>query len=142
MDCKIEPGTARLTITPHPPTVKVIHNFALEHLKAATIFRDHVVKLEAENAGKEWGSFCEEIRSYVSACILSATAALEALINELFIAHNCRLRNLFTDFEKEFWGPRGIERKTILYKYQLALEMLGKPRLDDELERPLHLYAL
>ena len=110
--------------------VRPIYNFAWQHLKAATIFRDQLIELERANAGKEWGSFIEEIRSYGSACILSSTAALEALINELFIAPN-RLHHSLTDFETEFWGTKGIERKPILKKYQIALDKLVQPRLDE-----------
>lgn len=112
-------------------TGRVIANFAWQHLKAATTFRDHVSRLEAEHAGQPFGEFFEEIRSYGSACIMSTAASLEALINELFIAHNSRLRTRLHDFESDFWGKRGIERKGILDKYQLALEMLGQPRLDE-----------
>jgi hypothetical protein len=53
------------------------------------------------------------------------------LINELFIAHNEKLRSQIADFEEEFWGKRGIERKPILEKYQLALQMLGVAPLDE-----------
>lgn len=108
----------------------VIANFAWQHLKAATMFRDHLFRLEAKNAGQPFGSFFEEIRSYGSACIMSAAASLEALINELFIAHNSPLRQQLPDFEEKFWGLDGIERKPILRKYQLALEMLNKPPLN------------
>jgi hypothetical protein len=62
---------------------------------------------------------------------MSAVASLEALINELFIAHNSRLRAQLSDFESEFWGLKGIERKSILNKYQKALEMLRQPLLDE-----------
>jgi hypothetical protein len=99
-------------------------------LKAATISRDRVIALEGEHVGQPLGAFFEEIRSYASGCLLSAAASLEALINELYIAHNCRLRTQFADFESEFWGENGIERKRILKKYQLALEMLGAAHLD------------
>jgi hypothetical protein len=64
---------------------------------------------------------------------MSATAALEALINELFIAHDGKLRSLLEDFETGFWGKNGIERKPILKKYQHALAMLNAPPLDERL---------
>ena len=89
-------------------TATLISNFALQHMKAATIFRDHVSRLESENADKPFGQFFEEVRSYGSACIMSATASLEALINELFIDPNLPLRKMLVDFESEFWGNRGI----------------------------------
>ena len=106
-------------------------NFALQHMKAATIFRDHVSRLESENADKPFGQFFEEVRSYGSACIMSATASLEALINELFIDPNLPLRKMLVDFESEFWGNRGIERKSILKKYQTALSMLQATALNE-----------
>jgi hypothetical protein len=110
---------------------RVIANFAWQHLKAATIFRDRVVALEAEYLEEPFGAFFEEVRSFASACLMSAAASLEALINELFIAHDCQLRSQLNDFEEMFWGKQGIERKPILEKYQLALRMLGAPILDE-----------
>lgn len=112
-------------------TATVVANFAWQHLKAATLFRDHVLRLEVENAGEQMGTFFEGIRSYASACIMSSAASLEALINELFIAPNGGLRPMMPDFEKEFWGNGGVERKPILDKYQLALSMLNVAALDE-----------
>ncbi len=114
--------------------VRVVGTFALQHFKAASLFRDHVARLETENRGQEFGSFFEEIRSYSSACILSSVASLEALINEVFIAHGSPLRKACSDFETEFWGPskakeRPIERWPVLKKYNKALAMLGAAEL-------------
>ena len=111
-------------------TGRVIANFAWQHLKAASTFRDHVVELESQNIKQPFGSFFEDIRSYGSACIMSAAASLEALINEFFIAPEGPLRRQLPDFEVEFWGSRGIERKSPIEKYQLALAMLGQPKFD------------
>ena len=112
-------------------TARLIPNFAWQHLKAATIFRDHVIQLEERHLVQPFGPFFEEIRSYASGCIMSSAASLEALINELFIAHQSRLRLKLADFEAEFWGRNGIERKPILDKYQLALDMLQCPLFDE-----------
>jgi hypothetical protein len=109
---------------------RVTANFALQHLKAATIFRDHVITIELNNAVQRSESCVSEVRSYASACIMSSVASLEALINELFIAPNCCLRPMLKDFDSEFWGDKGIEKKNMLDKYQLALKMLDKPPLD------------
>ncbi|MFZ3124965.1 MAG: hypothetical protein WA129_07615 [Acidovorax sp.] len=87
--------------------------------------------LETANPGKEFGSFFEDVRSYGSGCIMSAAASLEALINECFIDPVGPLRTQLTDFESQFWGPGGIEWKSPLEKYQIALTMLGKSRLDE-----------
>lgn len=109
----------------------VVANFAWQHLKAATTFRDQVKVLERLHCGQSLGDFFEDIRSYSSATIMSATAALEALINEHFIATNYHLRPMLTNFEADFWGRNGIERTPILQKYKLALEMLKAQPLDE-----------
>ena len=92
-----QPPPAQLRITGMQVTGRVIANFALQHFHAATLFRDHLLRLEAEHAGHQYGAFFESIRCYASACIMSAAASMEALINELFIAHGSVL-------------PRSIER--------------------------------
>jgi hypothetical protein len=112
-------------------TARLIPNFAWQHLKAATIFRDHVIQLEKRHLDHPFGSFFEDIRSYASGCIMSSAASLEALINELFIAHDSPLRLKLADFEADFWGKNGIERKPILDKYQFALDMLQCPLFDE-----------
>jgi hypothetical protein len=112
-------------------TARVIANFACQHLIAATHFRDQTHLLEERFRDQPLGDFFQDIRSYCSACLMSATASLEALINELFIARNCQLRPRLIDFEKDFWGKGGIERRTILEKYQYALRLLGKDPIDE-----------
>lgn len=112
-------------------TARVIANFAWQHLKAATTFRDQVIAIEAQNINQPFGPFFEDIRSYGSACIMSAAASLEALINELFITPEGPLRQKLGDFESEFWGRGGIEWKPPLEKYQVALEMLGHTKLNE-----------
>jgi len=96
-------------------SARIISNFALQHLKAATFFRDRTRDIETQNESQQSGDFYSDIRSYASACILSTAASLEALINELFISHQCRLRALLSDFENEFWGKGKIKEK-IFYR--------------------------
>lgn len=110
--------------------VRQIANFAWQHLKAAKTFCDQSFAIEESALGREFGDFFVDIRSYVSATVLSAAAALEALINEFFIAPNCALRPKIDDFEVSFWGEKGVERKPILEKYKLALSMLGVQPMD------------
>jgi hypothetical protein len=113
----------------------VIHTFALQHFRAAMLFRRHVLEIEDAHQDQPFDPlFFEEIRSFCSACIMSSAATMEALINELFIAQGGPLRNSFCDFEASFWGKRGIERKRILEKYQEALKCLGKQKLDEKTE--------
>lgn len=113
-------------------TGRVIANFAWQHLKAATTFRDQVMAIESQNTTQPFGAFFEDIRSYGSACIMSAAASLEAFINEFFITPEGPLRKQLVDFEAAFWGRGGIEWKPPLEKYQLALEMLGQKRMDEQ----------
>lgn len=112
-------------------TARVVANFALQHLKASATFRDQVISIESQNNDKAFSAFFEDIRSYGSACIMSAAASLEALINEFFITPEGPLRRQLSDFEAAFWGSGGIEKKPPLEKYQIALDMLGQPRLDE-----------
>lgn len=112
-------------------TGRVIATFAWQHLKAASTFRDQVATIEFQNEGQQFGPFFEDIRSYASACIMSASASLEALINEFFIAPEGQLRKMLEDFETAFWGRGGIERKPPLEKYQMALDMLGCVKFDE-----------
>ena len=111
--------------------VRQIANFAWQHLKAARTFRDQSAILERAALGQDFGDFFIDIRSYVSATILSAAASFEALINELFISPHCALRPMLSDFEKAFWGKDGIEHKPILAKYKRALKMLSAEALDE-----------
>jgi hypothetical protein len=127
----VQPPSGQLQNMTMQATGRVIATFAFQHLTAAALFRDHVARIESQNADQGFGAFFEHIRSYGSACIMSSAAALEAFINELFIAHNGKLRALITDFETEFWGRGGFERKPILDKYQQALSMLNMPALDE-----------
>jgi hypothetical protein len=131
IDYVLNADLGRLEAVVMQATGRVIANFAWQHLKAATLFRDRVAALEDEHVNEPFGSFFEEIHSYASACLMSSAASLEALINELFIAHDGKLRSQLKGFEEEFWGKQGIERKSILAKYQLALRILGVTTLDE-----------
>jgi len=113
-------------------TGRVIANFAWQHLKAAATFRDQVISIEYQSTNQAFGAFFEDIRSYGSACIMSTAASLEALVNEFFITPEGPLRQQLGDFEAAFWGRGGIEWKPPIEKYQIALDMLGQPRLDEK----------
>lgn len=123
-------------------TGRVIANFAWQHLKAATTFRDQVISIELQNTGMPFGTYFEDIRSYGTACIMSAAGSLESLINEFFIWPEGPLRQGLQDFESEFWGHKGIEWKPPLQKYQKALEMLGQPKFDERVTTFRDVWAL
>jgi hypothetical protein len=113
--------------------LNVVANFAWQHFKAATYFRDQLMQLEAQHASESRGNFVQDIRACASACIMSTAAGLEALINELFIAPSPAggLRSRIPDFETEFWGRDGIEFEPILKKYQYALKLLNQAPFDE-----------
>ena len=125
---QVPAGAAHISVDGGEATGHVIANFAVQHLQAAKLFRDQVVRLEAGHAGEAFGDFFTEIRSYGSACLMSCAAGLEALINEFFIAHYSPLREKLVDFDRQFWGRNGIEIQNFLKKYQTALRLLrAKP---------------
>ena len=105
---------------------RVIDNFAHQHFFSACLFRDHCIRIESSTEIDRYQAYCE-LRSYASATVMSTAAALEVLINELFIAHGSKLRKTIPDFDSEFWGSKGIERKPPIEKYKLALSLLGAP---------------
>jgi hypothetical protein len=135
----VQPQSGQATVQ---ATFRVVANFGLQHLKAAALFRNHVVRIETQNLDQGLGQFLDELRSYGSACILSSVAALEALINELSITPEGKLRELMPDFEKAFMAYKKEQKKAkkrdggvywvdILEKYQYALTVLSKPKLDE-----------
>jgi hypothetical protein len=113
-------------------TARIVANYAVQHLQAAKLFRNQVVRLEAGHTADAAGDVFNEIRSYGGACLMSCAAGLEALINELFIAHYSPLREKLGDFERQFWGKSGIENQTFLKKYQTALRLLGAKTFDQQ----------
>jgi len=112
-------------------SIRVIANFAWQHMKAAMVFLEHVRTLELTHGQSGFGANFELIRSYASACLMSTVSSLEALINEYYINPYCRLRPMFADFDREFWAKGGVEMKPILVKFQHALRLLGLPTIDE-----------
>lgn len=113
--------------------LSVISNFALQHLIAATLFTKKCSEIEHNNEGKPFDAFFMDIRSYASGAIMSSVAGLEAYINELYIPHESPIRKAIPNFEEEFHNKKNsIERKPILWKYQHALKLLGKQKLNEE----------
>lgn len=132
-------------------TGRAISNFALPHYVAAKTFVQQANAIEVANVGRPFGPFYDGLRTFVSAAVLSSTAAMEAFINESFVAHGGALRTKLKDFDAEFWGDasagagvltrflsqllgrrrrrRGIEMFSILDKYNKALKLLGKPKI-------------
>ncbi|KIG11210.1 hypothetical protein BurMR1_1870 [Burkholderia sp. MR1] len=107
----------------------VVSNFAWQHLKSATSFRDRVKDLESIHQGRAFGAFFEEIRTYASATIMMCVAAADALINELFLMPGI-LRSATSDIELFGQsGKGGILRKPLFERYDRALEKLSCPSI-------------
>jgi len=118
---------------------RVISNFALTHFNAAKHFSQKCGEIESANSDQPFGNYFEEISIYCSSSIISASASLEALINELYIAPG-PLHDSISDFDTFFWGnseTRGFEWESALKKYKKAINLLEKPSLsrDDEAYR-------
>ncbi len=103
---------------------RVISSFVFQHLFSAVLFSRKVRFIEEDNFGKPFGEFFTEIRSYSSASFMASAAAIEANINELYISHGSVLRQNIHNFEEEFWGKNGIEKKPVIDKYKEALKIL------------------
>lgn len=113
-------------------TGRVISNFALTHFAAASEFAEKTAGIEEAHTGQAFGNFWQEISIYWSAAIMSSVAALESLINELYLQTNSPLQQVDGEFDEFFWGKKGLERNPILHKYQTALAQLGIDPFDQD----------
>lgn len=114
--------------------LKVVSNFAWQHMKAATTFRDRLKDLELGNVCQAFGEFFIDIRSYAAASIMMTVASVEALINELMVAPGA-LGDLVTP--KELWGSNGkggILRRPVIDRYKVALKKLACSPIDGSAE--------
>lgn len=129
-------------------SIEVIDTFALQHIRTAVLFRNHLRTLESYKDADDQTKADKftEARSYSSASILAAAASLEALINELFINPFGQLRIGFGDrFDIEFWDgtkkPDGqwdvfpIDREQVHKKYKIALQRLGNLKIDPDINK-------
>jgi hypothetical protein len=103
-------------------------NFAVQHLLVAARLAQEVDTVETSNAGAEFGSFHEVVLGSSVACVVLASAALEAYVNEIFAdraehfsARDHALLNLL-------WTE--YERKGVLDKFDLALRLRTGTVLD------------
>jgi hypothetical protein len=106
------------------------YNFAIQHMNSAISFAKLCYKTEQENAQSKFGSFFDELRSYVSATVFSTVASLEAYANELFADAKdgfISLADLDTSIINTVWDLS--EEKSILDKYQVILSLCGREKL-------------
>jgi hypothetical protein len=107
------------------------HSLSRQHFWAADYFAKRAAEIEAKTK-----PLSDEIRSqhraYVTGAIISAVAALESSINELYLeAQDHTLKGLDSGkvaLLEQFWPE--IEQYPILHKYQTALLIVGASKLD------------
>ena len=103
-------------------TASVRSNLSISHLLAATSFSRAVGAIEAANTGKTFGDFWEDIQASAIACVLTASAGLEAYANELFVDHPVIFPDLRPDVMAKLWEL--YEMKRTLEKFEFALFLL------------------
>jgi hypothetical protein len=117
-------------------TARLKHSFSKQHLAAADYFADQAERIEIAAHSKAEQADPIAHRAYVTGSIVSAAAALESSINELFLEAADRnphtVRGLAPEVLARMEGLwLRIERKPLLEKYQIALILADKPRLDE-----------
>lgn len=137
--------------------------FSDYHVRAAAYFARESAGMERENAGRPWGEINETVfyehRACVMGAVLSSAAFLEAAINELFVdavKHEAEDPELTpTDPPRpvdhlprgarklmaQMW-PFDVDRLKILGKYDAALVLNGKPKMDASTRPPQDVDAL
>ena len=103
-------------------------NLAVQHLLAAARFSREVGELENQHKGEQWGAFWESLFHPAIACILTAVASLEAYANELFSDRNTLFPEYSPELMDNLWET--YEQKPILEKFEFALLLLRKPKMD------------
>jgi hypothetical protein len=99
----------------------------VQHMCAAARFSREVGKLECENAGQLSGEFWYAIFDNAVACVLTATASLEAYANQVFSDREILFSSYPAPLLHNLWET--YEQKPILEKFEFALLLLNKPQL-------------
>ena len=121
-------------------TADVRSNFSIAHLLSATMFSRAVGALEAENEGKIFGDFWEDILANAIATVFTSVAALESYANELFVDHAIVFPELRLEVMSKLWEL--YEQKPILDKYEFALLLRQGEALNKGASPYQHIAAL
>ena len=116
-------GTSTVTAT---ATLRV--NLAVQHLLAAARFSRDVGRPEEVHRGAQFDAFWESIFHPAIACTLTTVASLEAYANELFSDRNTLFPGYSPELIHNLWET--YEQKPILEKFEFALLLLRKPKMD------------
>ena len=102
-------------------------NLSYFQMRAAAQFARKAGEIEQRHTGDEWGPSYDEITLHVISAIVMAASSLEAFINEVFLNANIYLPS-HEKAVKARW-PK-YEQKKVLEKFQLAMRLRAKKRLD------------
>ncbi len=134
-------GAAKGRSVSQAAAIKTRANFAGQHLLSAAKFARMSGDAETNNEGGSSAdsSLFQDTTAYVTATLLTSTAALEAYINQLFIDGNVVPTHEIGGQSEELWNIwwSTIERWKIWSKYDLALALREQGSLFDE-QSPLY----
>ena len=133
-DIVIQARAAQIKSETYPASVIIRVYYSSYHLWAARHFAQLAKQIEDEHQGSP--TFNVEHRAYVTSCIFSSVAFMEAAINEVFgdanDKHMSYIDNLGAQATKSmaaFW-KKSHRKASILYKYMVALDHVGQKRFD------------
>jgi hypothetical protein len=102
--------------------------FALAHMRTAVKLSVLCGDVEAKNKGARFGPFFDDIIDYSTACVTCSVAALECYINEIYIDRLVNFDGHSIKLMDDLWDV--LERKSAFEKYQFALLLRNKEKLD------------
>lgn len=111
-------GVATAAAATASATVRMRANFSVQHLMAAARLAREVAITEAANQGRPFGPFYEIIFGSSVGCVVLASAAAEAYINELFADRLEFFPGHAHTLLDALWGE--FEQKTVVAKFDLA----------------------
>ena len=117
-------ASAQATVTAH---ASHIVKLSVQHMLAAARFSRSVQSIEAQNAGQSFGVFWEEIFHHATACIMTATASMEAYANELYFDRSSVFPGHSNALLDSLWAE--FDRKPVIKKFEFALLLMNKPVL-------------
>lgn len=134
-DVKVEASAAFAAGSTLNAVARMKHSFSRQHLKAATYFANRADEIESATVASSDDERLAQHRAYVTEAVISAVAALESSINELYLEAqdqnphtlkglDSKTVSLLAEFGSE------IERNPILHKYQIALLIIGAGKFD------------
>ncbi len=133
--------TGQIKLAAETATIRTRANFAGQHLLAAAKFARMSGEVEtAHTGGSSTEPFFTETVTYATGTILTAGAALEAYINQVFIDGKVfPIQSIGANTEElwDIWWDV-IERRDIWTKYNLALELRNKLKLSQDNQSPLY----